>query len=79
MQLIVNGKEEMVPDVLNVTDLLKIRGIETPEMVSVELNSEILSRVDFEQTYLKEKDQIEVLYFMGGGSTGGENHGEPRF
>ena len=68
MQLIVNGKEEMVPDVLNVTDLLKIRGIETPEMVSVELNSEILSRVDFEQTYLKEKDQIEVLYFMGGGS-----------
>ena len=68
MQLIINGKEEMMPDVLTVTDLLKIRGIETPEMVSVELNSEILSRVDFEQTYLKEKDQIEVLYFMGGGS-----------
>ena len=68
MQLIVNGKEEMVPDVLTVTDLLKIRGIETPEMVSVELNSEILSRVDFEKTYLKEKDQVEVLFFMGGGS-----------
>jgi sulfur carrier protein len=68
MQLIVNGKEEMVPDVLTVTDLLKIRGIETPEMVSVELNSEILSRVDFEKTYLKEKDQVEVLYFMGGGA-----------
>jgi sulfur carrier protein len=67
MQLIINGKEEMVPDVLTVTDLLKIRGIETPEMVSVELNSEILSRVDFEKTYLREKDQIEVLYFMGGG------------
>ena len=68
MQLIVNGKEEMVPDILTVTDLLKIRGIETPEMVSVELNSEILSRIDFEKTYLKERDQIEVLYFMGGGS-----------
>ena len=68
MQLIINGKEEMMPDVLTVTDLLKIRGIETPEMVSVELNSEILSRGDFEKTYLKEKDQIEVLYFMGGGS-----------
>ena len=67
MQLIINGKEETVPDVLNVTDLLKIRGIETPEMVSVELNDEILSRVDFEKTYLKEKDQVEVLYFMGGG------------
>ena len=67
MQLIINGKEETVPDVLNVTDLLKIRGIETPEMVSVELNDEILSRVDFEKTYLEEKDQIELLYFMGGG------------
>ena len=67
MQLIVNGKEELVPDVLTVIDLLKIRGVDTPEMVSVELNSEILSRVDFEKTYLQEKDQIEVLYFMGGG------------
>ena len=67
MQLIINGKEETVPDVLNVTDLLKIRGIKTPEMVSVELNDEILSRVDFEKTYLEEKDQIELLYFMGGG------------
>ena len=67
MQLIVNGKEELVPDVLTVIDLLKIRGVDTPEMVSVELNSEILSRVDFKKTYLKEKDQVEVLYFMGGG------------
>ena len=67
MQLIVNGKEELVPDALTIIDLLKIRGVDTPEMVSVELNSEILSRVDFKKTYLKEKDQVEVLYFMGGG------------
>ena len=69
MQLIINGKEETVPDVLNVSDLLKIRGIETPEMVSVELNSEILNRVDFETTQLKENDQIEFLFFMGGGQS----------
>jgi len=67
MQLIINGKEEKVADVRTVTDLLKNRGIETPEMVSVELNSEILSRVDFETTQLKENDQLEFLYFMGGG------------
>ena len=67
MQLIINGKEEKVADVRTVTDLLKKRGIETPEMVSVELNSEILSRVDFETTQLKENDQLEFLYFMGGG------------
>ena len=67
MQLIINGKEEKVPDALTVTDLLEIRSIETPEMVSVELNSEILNRVDFENTQLKENDQLEFLYFMGGG------------
>jgi sulfur carrier protein len=67
MQLIINGKEEKVPDVLTITDLLKIRGIETPEMVSVELNSEILSRGDFESTRLEENDRLEFLYFMGGG------------
>ena len=67
MQLTINGKEETVPDALNVTDLLKLRGIETPEMVSVELNNEILKRDDFESTQLKENDQLEFLFFMGGG------------
>lgn len=67
MQLTINGKEETVPDALTVIELLKMRGIETPEMVSVELNDEILKRADFESTKLKENDQLEFLYFMGGG------------
>ena len=71
MQLTINGKEETVSDVVNITDLLKIRGIETPEMVSVELNNEILNRADFESTQIKENDQIEFLFFMGGGQARG--------
>ncbi len=71
MQLTINGKEETVSDVVNITDLLKIRGIETPEMVSVELNNEILNRADFESTQLMENDQIEFLFFMGGGQARG--------
>jgi sulfur carrier protein len=71
MQLTINGKEETVSDVVNITDLLKIRGIETPEMVSVELNNEILNRADFESTQLKENDRIEFLFFMGGGQARG--------
>jgi len=67
MLLIINGKEENVPKAVNVTDLLKVRGIEVPEMVSVELNNEILSRNDFSNTLLKENDKVEFLYFMGGG------------
>ena len=38
-----------------------------PEMVSVELNGQILKRAEFEQRILEEGDKVEFLYFMGGG------------
>ena len=38
-----------------------------PEMVSVELNGDILDRGIFETTILKEDDKVEFLYFMGEG------------
>jgi sulfur carrier protein len=67
MQLKINGKEETVTDVQSVTDLLKIRGVKTPETVSVELNGEFLKREKLETAILKENDEIEFLYFVGGG------------
>jgi sulfur carrier protein len=39
-----------------------------PEMVSVELNGQILRRAEFESTALEDNDKVEFLYFMGGGS-----------
>ena len=36
-------------------------------MVSVELNGDILDREAFDSTNLKDDDQVEFLYFMGGG------------
>ena len=38
-----------------------------PEMVSVEYNGEILDRENFDSTAVKDGDEIEFLYFMGGG------------
>jgi sulfur carrier protein len=38
-----------------------------PEMVSVELNGQILRRTEFDATILKDDDKVEFLYFMGGG------------
>ena len=67
MKITINGKEEVVPESISVTDLLKEKDIEIPEMVSVELNDEILDRTEFETTHLKKNDQVEFLYFMGGG------------
>ena len=68
MRLKINGRqEEVVADKLSVVELLKAKDVEMPDMVSVQLNGEILERAAFENTTLKEDDEVEFLYFMGGG------------
>ena len=68
MKLMVNGEAVDFADGLTVSDLLTEQKVKMPEMVSVELNGQILSRDAFEETALKEGDKVEFLYFMGGGS-----------
>ncbi|MBW2366753.1 MAG: sulfur carrier protein ThiS [Deltaproteobacteria bacterium] len=71
MQLTVNGKREKMPDRLSVFGLLKERKVGKPEMVSIELNKKILRRNEYEETYLKENDRVEILFFVGGGAQRG--------
>ncbi|MBI5181430.1 MAG: sulfur carrier protein ThiS [Nitrospirae bacterium] len=65
MQIRINGKQEEVREG-TILDILKARNVE-PEMVSVELNSQILERKDYAAASIKDGDTIEFLYFMGGG------------
>lgn len=68
MNLVVNGKETNITDSLIVSELLIQENVKMPNMVSVELNGQILKRTEFETTILKNDDKVEFLYFMGGGS-----------
>ena len=43
------------------------QNVKMPQMVSVELNGQILKRSEFDRTVLKDDDKVEFLYFMGGG------------
>ncbi|WP_375539448.1 sulfur carrier protein ThiS [Clostridium estertheticum] len=70
MNIKVNGEAKNIKDGVNVTEMLKIEDVEMPDMVSVQLNGEFVDRDQFVKTVLKENDEIEVLYFMGGGSLG---------
>jgi sulfur carrier protein len=65
MQVKINGKSE---EVLGgtVLDLLKLKKIE-PQMVAVELNDKMLERDHLASTHLSEGDQVEFLFYMGGG------------
>ena len=68
MRLIINGETVEAPEALSVAGLLTHRNVKMPDMVSVELNGNILERKAFEPTLLKDGDRVEFLYFMGGGS-----------
>jgi len=68
MKLIVNGKEDNLAEGLTISQLLIAQEVKMPEMVSVELNGQILIRSEFESTALNEGDKVEFLYFMGGGN-----------
>jgi len=67
MELMVNGKMFEANQNISVIELLGAKNVESPDMVSVELNGAILGRDKFEQTKLSENDEVEFLYFMGGG------------
>ena len=68
MNIKINGeKEELTQESVTITELLTLKKVDMPEMVSVEYNGEILDRDNFDSTSVKDGDEIEFLYFMGGG------------
>ena len=64
----VNGKEQELFDSLSVSGLIKLNKVSQPEMVSIQLNGNFVIRENYDSTLLKEGDEIDFLYFMGGGS-----------
>lgn len=67
MQIMVNGERMEMGGPLTVAELLAARKVVSPDMVSVEVNEEILAKDAFATTLLTENDTVEFLYFMGGG------------
>jgi len=68
MKLNVNGEQIELRSELSVNELLTEQNVKMPDMVTVELNGQILKRTEFEDIKLNEGDNVEFLYFMGGGN-----------
>ena len=66
MQLTINGKEENL-EVSTVMDVLKAKEID-PQLVAVEVNTQMIDQENLGTTSLKEDDKVEFLFFMGGGA-----------
>ncbi len=67
MKIKVNNKVQALEDEINLTELLVKNKVEMPEMVSVQLNGEFVKKEDFKTTVIKKDDEVDFLYFMGGG------------
>lgn len=69
MQVTINGAIENISETqLSIARLLEIREVESPEMVSVQLNGTIVDRANYGETTVADNDEVDFLYFMGGGS-----------
>jgi sulfur carrier protein len=68
MTIRVNGVAQEIEGGFSVEDLLVRNKVEQPEMVSVQLNGAFVQRNRSGVTALKENDEIDFLYFMGGGA-----------
>ena len=69
MQVMINGESESIDEKdVSISRLLAIKQVESPDMVSVQLNGKIVARQQYDQQLLTENDELEFLYFMGGGA-----------
>jgi sulfur carrier protein len=67
MTITVGGEKKEVKDGITISELIVQENVETPEYVSVSVNEEFAQKADFDTYHLKEGDNVEFLYFMGGG------------
>ena len=64
----VAGEKKEYPEGLTVKELIEKEDVETPQYVTVTINDEFVESGAFETTEVKDGDEIEFLYFMGGGA-----------
>jgi sulfur carrier protein len=65
MKITVNGEEKIITS-MSVHEFLETIECD-PMPIAVELNREILRKKDYRTTFLREDDQLEIVWFVGGG------------
>lgn len=70
MQIKLNGENIEFNDGANIKDILMKAKIEMIEYLTLQLNGEFIDGESIATTFVKENDELEYLYFMGGGANG---------
>ncbi|MFN0141556.1 MAG: sulfur carrier protein ThiS [Pyrinomonadaceae bacterium] len=62
----INGERREVPADVDLDKLLELFSL-PKQRVAIELNNQVVRRVDWPKTIIGDDDKIEVVHFVGGG------------
>jgi len=68
MKVVINGEDRTVESPLTLAGLVQALGMKA-DRVAVELNRDIVPRDRWDQTQLADGDRLEIVHFVGGGSS----------
>lgn len=75
MKIKVNGKEqEFGNNQIGLIELLQQNKVTRPELVSVQLNGSFVNREGYNTTIVNDNDEVDFLFFMGGGAFSENNN-----
>ena len=61
-----NGKPLFLPKGTSVYKVIKKKKLQ-PNKIAIELNKKIINKKNVNKIFLKNKDKIEIVHFIGGG------------
>lgn len=68
MRVQVNGEIRELPEKSTLGDLVRQLSL-APERLAIELNRQVMRRAAWAEAEMHEGDQIEIVHFVGGGSS----------
>ena len=68
MRVIINGEAHECAEDASLSSLVEQLGMRG-DRLAIELNREIVTRAHWPETVLQEGDRLEIVHFVGGGSS----------
>ena len=68
MTIKINGESQTLDQTsLTLAELLIVNKVESPDVVTVQINGKFLERTRFGTTRIQAGDEVDFLYYLGGG------------
>lgn len=66
LHLIINGQEREIKDIKSLAELVRELDISVPHF-AVAVNSQVISKSEYDSTVIRDGDNIEIVHAVGGG------------